>query len=862
MIMENEKYDISGMSCASCANAVERAAKSVKGVTDVSVNLLMNSMLVSYKGPATPSLIIEAIQKAGYKATLANRKEEKTSIEDDRFLDKETPLLAKRLIASFILLVPLFYLGTGYMLSWPLGVFNDNPIYLGLTEMLLSLAIMLINHEFFLSGSKALYRRSPNMDTLVMLGSGIAWIYSVAMLYLMGRDALSMNMNSLMRDAMNLSFETSGMVPALITIGKTLESYSKGKTTSALKGLLDLAPKEAHLLIDDEEKTVLASSLKVGDLFLVKPGESIPVDGTIKKGESAVDESPLTGESLPVDKKIGDKVSTATINQNGALICEATRVGEETTLSQIIKMVEASSGTKTKISEITDKIAGIFVPIVLLVSLITFIFWMIFGQNFVSSLDEVTLLSYSLERAISILVISCPCALGLATPVAIMVGNGLAARKGILFKNARALEEAGKIDFVVLDKTGTITQGKPKVTNIIPSQVIEFDLLQIAASIEANSSHPLAIAVKEEAKERNIALLKTNAFQNLPGSGLLASIGNDEYLAGSPLFFKEKGIIGVKEQAMIDNLSLEGKTPLLFAKNKHFLGVIAVSDVIKEDSKIAIKEFMEMGITPVMLTGDNEITARSIAMEVGIKGVIASCLPIDKQNVIKRLKENGKVAMIGDGINDAVSLTEADVGIAIGAGSDIAIDSSDIVLMKFSLMDAVAAIRISKATYHNIKENLFWAFIYNLIMIPIAAGVFSAFGLAKLRPWMGAAAMSLSSVTVVLNALRLNLFNPYKDRDRKKNPKPLPSFLTNEACPIIMNSIDKENKNMKVEITIEGMMCEHCVSHVKSALESVDGVVNASVSLKDKQAIVDLSKGIPNEKLIKAIEDVGYKAKI
>ena len=695
-----------------------------------------------------------------------------------------------------------------------------------------------------------------------MLGSGIAWIYSVAMLYLMGRDALSMNMNSLMRDAMNLSFETSGMVPALITIGKTLESYSKGKTTSALKGLLDLAPKEAHLLINDEEKTVLASSLKVGDLFLVKPGESIPVDGIIKKGESAVDESPLTGESLPVDKKIGDKISAATINQNGALVCEARHVGEETTLSQIIKMVETSSGTKTKISEAANKVAGIFVPIVLFISLITFVFWMIFGQEFVSSLEGVTLLSYSLERAISILVISCPCALGLATPVAIMVGNGLAARNGILFKNARALEATGKIDFVVLDKTGTITKGKPKVTDIIPTTNNEDDFLQIAASIEANSSHPLAIAVNEEAKERNIALLKTSSFQNLVGSGLVATIGNDEYLAGSPLFFKKKGIIDEKVNQKIIELSLGGKTPLLFAKNNHYLGIIAVSDVIKEDSKEAIKEFFDLGITPIMLTGDNERTARAIAEEVGIKSVIANCLPLDKQNAIKRLKENGKVAMIGDGINDAVSLTEADVGIAIGAGSDIAIDSSDIVLMKSSLMDAVAAIRISKATYRNILENLFWAFIYNLIMIPIAAGVFSAFGLAKLRPWMGAAAMSLSSVTVVLNALRLNLFKPYINKGHKKNAKPLPTFLTNEMCPINTSSNDKEDKNMKIEIAIEGMMCEHCVSHVKSALEKVDGVTKADVSLKDKKATITLSKDVPNEKLIKAVSDAGYKAKI
>ncbi len=853
----DEKYDISGMSCAACANHVEKAVKGVKGVTDVNVNLLTNSMLVSYESPANPSFIVEAVATAGYGASLHQKEAQKQSKinDDDRFKDHETPKLLKTLIASLILLIPLFYIGMGYMLDWPLGAFGENPFYVGLTEMLLSLSIMLINYRFFVSGVKSVLHRSPNMDTLVMLGAGISWLYSVAILFLMGRDALNMDMNALMKDSMNLSFETSGMVPALITVGKTLESYSKGKTTNALKGLFDLAPKEAHLLVDGSEQTVLANSLKQGDLFLVKPGESFPADGIVIEGESAVDESPLTGESLPVDKKKGDKISTASINQNGALICKATHVGEETSLNQIIKMVENASSTKTKISEITDRVAGIFVPIVLCFSLITFIFWMCLGKGFVNQLGDTTLLSYSLERAISILVISCPCALGLATPVAIMAGSGLGARNGILFKNASTLENTGKIDFIVLDKTGTVTEGKPRVTDVLPKGGInEEEFLIIASSIESNSSHPLAKAIASEAKERNLSTIHVDSFENLVGNGIKASIGKDNYLAGSFSFFMKNKIIGESEQKEASSLANDGKTPLFFAKNGYFIGIIAVSDTIKKDSAKAVKELIRLGITPIMLTGDNEKTAKAIAKEAGIDIVVANCLPLDKQNTIKELKQYGKVAMVGDGINDAVALSEADVGIAIGAGSDIAIDSSNLVLMKSSLLDAVAAIRISKATYRNIKENLFWAFFYNLVMIPIAAGAFSALGLAKLRPWMGAAAMSLSSVTVVLNALRLNLFHAYKETRKIQLRKKLaPQFS-------ISNSIQEENEEMTMKIHVEGMMCEHCVKHVKEAIEKIDGVKEAKVSLTEKNALVTITKDVPTASILQAITGAGYKA--
>lgn len=854
-MVKDEKYDVTGMSCAACSAHVENAVKQLKGVKEVSVNLLTNSMVVSYEEPVTPESIVKAVSDAGYGAKKEGKEEAASSLNEDRFVDKETPKLVKRLVLSLILLIPLFYIGMGYMLSWPLGEFGENPFYVALTEMLLSLSIMLINYKFFVSGAKAIIHKAPNMDTLVMLGSGISWIYSVAMLFVMGNNAMSMNMEGVMRASMNISFETSGMVPALIAIGKTLESYSKGKTTNALKGLFDLAPKEAHLLVEGEEKTVLASSLKEGDVFLTKPGESFPADGIVLKGESAVDESPLTGESLPIDKKEGDKVSTASLNQNGALVCKATHVGEATTLSQIIKMVEEASGTKTKISEVADKVAGVFVPIVLLIALIVTVCWLIFGQDFVAGLEDVTNLSYALERGISILVISCPCALGLATPVAIMVGNGLAARHGILFKNASALEKTGKIDFVVLDKTGTITEGKPKVTDILPYKMSENEFLEKAASIEANSSHPLALAVLAEAKRKGIAIKPVSSFTNMPGNGIKGILDGENYLAGSYSFFLKSGLVDHALQKQVDDLAKDGKTPLLFAKDDCFIGIIAVADTLKEDSSEAIRSLTTLGITPIMLTGDNEVTAKAIAKNAGIEAVVANCLPLDKQKTIKELKQYGTVAMVGDGINDAVALSEADIGIAIGAGSDIAIDSSEVVLMKSSLMDVVKAIRISKVTYRNILENLFWAFFYNLIMIPIAAGAFSALGLAKLRPWMGAAAMSLSSVTVVLNALRLNLFKPEKkEKTHHRLRKELPAFLG--------TSIQKEGKeeNMEIELSIKGMMCEHCVKHVKEALEKVGGVTHAEVSLEKKNAVVSTNGTVSKETLTNAVKEAGYEA--
>ncbi len=849
MLIENEKYNVSGMSCASCLAHITKAVSKIEGVKDVSVNLLTNSMVVTYEEPANSQKIVKAVSDAGYAASL-KEKEKAATVSDDRFADKETPKLIKRLIASLILLVPLFYIGMGYMLSWPLGGFGKNPFYVALTEMLLALVIMLINNKIFINGFKALIKGRPNMDSLVMLGSSISWIYSVAIIFIMGAKAMSMDMDGLMKISMNISFETAGMVPALITIGKTLESFSKGKTTSALKGLLDLAPKEAHLLINGKEVTILASNVNANDTFIVKPGESFPVDGVVIKGESAVDESPLTGESLPIDKKEGDKVSSATINQNGVLICKATNVGGETTLNQIIKMVENAASTKTKISEVADKVAGIFVPMVLSISLIVFAFWMLLGANFVASLGNESLLTYSLERAISILVISCPCALGLATPVAIMVGSGLAAKHNILFKNASSLENTGKIDFVVLDKTGTITVGKPKVTNVKAINKNEKELLEIALSLELNSSHPLAKAIVNYANNRKINAIPTSNFENLPGNGIKADIGGATYLGGSYLYFQKLGIDTSLVEKEASKLSNDGKTPLLFAKNNQLIGIIYVSDTLKDDSLKAINNFKKMGITPIMLTGDNEKTAKIIASSVGIDYLKASCLPIDKQNLIKELKKYGKVAMVGDGINDAVALNEADIGIAIGAGSDIAIDSADVVLMKSSLLDAVKAVNISKKTYKNILENLFWAFIYNLIMIPIASGAFSSLGLTKLRPWMGAAAMSLSSVCVVLNALRLNLYNPSKIAKRRKK-----EILPKELFE------NRKEENMEKTIYVEGMMCEHCVRHVKDSLEKIDGVSFANVSLKEKKAVVTLSKDVSDEILKRAIADAGYEAK-
>lgn len=861
----NEKYTISGMSCAACSARVEKAVKNLKGIKEVNVNLLTNSMLVSYDESLTSQQIIEAVVKAGYGATLAESTQESKIKNDKKDLeDHETPKLIRRLIISVIILLPLFYLGMGYMFNWPLGYLRENVLILSLIEMSLSLAIMIINKKFFISGTKAIFHGGLNMDTLVALGAGVAFLYSFVMMFFlanaaMSGDDLTAREHAMHMIMMNISFETAGMVPTLITIGKTLESYSKGKTTSAIKGLLDLAPKTANVIRNNAELQVNLEDVQLNDVFIVRPGESIPVDGEIIAGSSSVDESALTGESMPVDKNIGDLVKSATINKNGVLTCKAVRVGNDTTLNQIIKMVETAAGTKAKISSLADKVSGIFVPVVIGVALIVFICWLIFGKSFIESHNDIqsSLLSYSIERGIAVLVISCPCALGLATPVAIMVGSGKGAKNGVLFKNASTIEETGKIDFIILDKTGTITKGQPKVTDIRTiGNVNEEEFLQVAYSLEFSSEHPLSLAIKELAIEKEIKNLEVKDFLSLSGRGIKGMINNELCLGGNLKLMQENNI-NIKEiESITDGFSNQGKTSLIFTKGPQILGVIAVSDVIKEDSKNAIELLKGLGIVPIMLTGDNNKAAHYVANQVGIDYVISDVLPEGKLDIINEMKKYGKVAMVGDGINDAASLTAADVGIAIGQGSDIAIESASVVLMKSTLMDAYAAIRLSQQTLLNIKENLFWAFFYNIIMIPIAAGAFSGLGLYKVAPWMGSAAMALSSIFVVTNALRLNLFNAYKAKKKKKHVE-VPALLMNEykPCPVI-----KGGENMERVIKVNGMMCMHCVAHVKEALEKVPGVTNVVVSLESNNAIVQ--GDAKEEDLIKAVEDAGYQASL
>ncbi|MBE6141700.1 MAG: heavy metal translocating P-type ATPase [Erysipelotrichaceae bacterium] len=850
----DEKYKITGMSCAACSARVFKAVSSIKGVKEANVNLLTNSIVISYDEKVTNSnRIIEAVKKAGYGAELISLDNNITPISKEELIDKETPRLFKRLIVSLIILIPLFYLGMGFMLNWPLGALKDNIWLLSLIEMLLSLVIIIINNKFFVSGFKAIIHRSMNMDTLVMLGSGVAFIYSFIMMIMLWA---SKDMSTQHMYMMNISFETAGMVPTLITIGKTLESYSKGKTTNSIKALMDLSPKTAILIKEDKEIEVKVEDIKLNDIFIVKPGMSIPVDGEVIKGESSVDESMLTGESIPLDKEVGSLVKSATINQNGVLICKAIRVGNDTTLNQIISSVEKAANSKAKISQIADKVSGIFVPVVVIISIIVFLGWFIFGKDFLATHQDIeaSLLSYSLERAIAVLVISCPCALGLATPVAIMVGSGKGARNGILFKNAEAIEETGKVSYVILDKTGTITLGKPSVTDVI-SYIKEEELLEIAYSLENNSSHPLALAVNNYAKEKGIKSLTVTDFKNISGKGLSGKVNNEIVLAGNTKFMTDNNIDTSKYINDIEKLAKVGKTPLIFAKNQVIIGIIAVSDVIKSDAKEAITNIKNLGIVPIMLTGDNEYSASYIAHQVGIDYVISNVLPEGKEEVIKMIKKYGKVMMVGDGINDAIALTSSDIGIAIGNGNDIAIDSSSVVLMKSNLNDVYSSIRLSEYVYLNIKENLFWAFIYNLVMIPIAAGVFSGLGLYKLAPWMGSAAMALSSVFVVLNALRINLFNPYKKTIRHKEVKIPDELVSYNQCDINK----KENKNMTKVIKIEGMMCQHCVAHVKEALEGIKGVKSVNVSLNDNNATLELEKEIKDKVFIKAIEKAGYK---
>lgn len=830
-----EQYNVSGMSCAACSSRVEKAVGKVDGVTSCTVSLLTNSM--SVEGTATTEQIISAVENAGYGASL---KSNAKVISNNNILeDKETPLMKKRLIFSLIFLVILMYFSMGHMmLGLPLPkYFNDNHIAMGLVQLLLTITIMVINQRFFINGFKGLIHKSPNMDTLVALGSGASFVYSVYALFVMTTAQLNGGSNAAMEYMNEFYFESAAMILALITVGKMLEAYSKGKTTDALKGLMKLAPKTAVIYKDNKEINVPIEQVKKGDIFVVKPGETIPVDGVVVYGESAVNESALTGESIPVDKAIGDSVTSASINQSGYIRCQASRVGEDTTLSQIIKMVSDASATKAPIAKIADKVSGIFVPVVITIAIITIVVWLLMGES----------VGFALARGISVLVISCPCALGLATPVAIMVGNGKGAKNGILFKTAAALEQTGGTNIVALDKTGTITKGEPKVTDIIPNDDIsENELLSLAYSIELNSEHPLAKAVIEKAEEVNSNKCEVTEFKALAGNGLKGTINGSEVIGGSLKFISSNIDLNNDIIKKAEMLAENGKTPLLFANNK-LIGIIAVADVIKEDSEQAINELKNMGIRVVMITGDNEKTANAISKAVGVDEVIAGVMPEGKDKVIRQLKENGKVAMVGDGINDAPALTSADIGIAIGTGADIAVDAADVVLMKNNLTDVPAAIRLSRAVLRNIHENLFWAFIYNVIGIPLAAGVFIGILGWKLNPMFGAAAMSLSSFCVVSNALRLNLFNIYRtNKDHKIKTKKF-NHISNEI---------KEEKKM-TKINIEGMMCGHCAAHIEKALKAVNGVESVNISLENKCA--EVTGNVDNELLKKAVVDAGYE---
>lgn len=838
-----QKYDVTGMSCAACSARVEKAVKKVDGVTSCSVSLLTNSMGV--EGTASSDKIIAAVKAAGYGASLSGGAKQKSGdVGSDTLKDTETPALLRRLIASVVFLVVLMYISMGHMMwGWPLPeILAHNHVAQGLIQLILTAIIMVINQKFFISGFKGLIHRSPNMDTLVALGSGAAFVYSTYALFAMTQAQLVGDHAAVMSYMHELYFESAAMILTLITVGKTLEARSKGRTTDALKGLMRLAPKTAVVVRDGAEQQVEISQVRVGDIFVVRPGESIPVDGVVLEGSTAVNESALTGESISVDKQEGDRVSAATLNQSGFIRCEATKVGEDTTLSQIIKMVSDAAATKAPIAKVADKVSGVFVPIVISIAVITTIIWLFVGEGFGSAL----------ARGISVLVISCPCALGLATPVAIMVGNGVGAKNGILFKTAQSLELAGKVDTVVLDKTGTITRGEPRVTDVIPSEGVgENELLYLANSLECKSEHPLAKAILEYAEGLKISGGEVENFKALPGNGLSGVIGSEEISGGNLKFISTKAKVSDEIQRIALRLSEQGKTPLFFAKGGSLLGVIAVSDVIKEDSPEAVNQLKKMGIRVVMLTGDNERTAKAIGAEAGVDEVIAGVLPDGKESVIKRLRDEGRtVAMVGDGINDAPALTRADIGIAIGAGTDIAIDAADIVLMKSRLSDVPAAIRLSRKTLRNIHENLFWAFIYNIIGIPLAAGVFIPIFGWRLNPMFGAAAMSLSSVCVVTNALRLNFVKIFSSKHDKK-------IRHKNALKNTKNI--KEKSAMTKTLKIEGMMCPHCEATVKSALEEVDGVLSAEVSHTEGKAEVTLSKDVPLEALQKAVEDKGYK---
>ena len=837
-----EQYQVTGMSCAACSARVEKAVSSVEGVTSCSVSLLTNSMGV--EGTADSSVIIKAVEDAGYGAKKKGVQTQSNSSDADLLKDRETPVLKKRLITSLCFLIPLMYLSMGHMMwNWPIPkILDGNHVAMGLIQLLFTTIIMVINQKFFISGFKSLFHKAPNMDTLVALGSAASYGYSVYILFAMTDAQMHQNMDAVMKYMHEFYFESAAMILTLITVGKMLEARSKGKTTDALKSLMKLAPKTAIVIRNEQEIEVGIEQVHQGDIFVVKPGENIPVDGIIIEGNSALNESALTGESIPVDKKEGDAVSAATLNTSGYLKCEATRVGEDTTLSQIIQMVSDAAATKAPIAKVADKVSGIFVPTVICIAIATMIIWLLVGQSF----------GFALARGISVLVISCPCALGLATPVAIMVGNGMGAKHGIMFKTAVSLEETGKTQIVALDKTGTITSGEPQVTDLVPADgVSEEELLKGAFALEQKSEHPLARAILALAEEKGLAREEVSDFSALPGNGLVAKRNGKELCGGNRALITKKAVLSKQMEEQAAKLSEEGKTPLFFSEDGKMLGMIAVADVIKEDSPRAVKELQNMGIRVVMLTGDNERTARAIGAEAGVDEVIAGVLPDGKEAVISRLKEKGKVAMVGDGINDAPALTSADIGIAIGAGTDIAIDAADVVLMKSRLSDVPAAIRLSRATLRNIHENLFWAFIYNIIGIPLAAGVWIPLFGWKLNPMFGAAAMSLSSFCVVTNALRLNLFRMH---DASKDKR-------------IKNEILKEDLNMTTEqgmvktMTIEGMMCGHCEARVKKTLEAIEGVASAEVSHEKGTAVVTLTAPVSDDVLKTAVEAQDYTVK-
>ena len=845
-----EQYIVTGMSCAACSARVEKAVSEVEGVTSCSVSLLTNSMGV--EGTASSSAIIQAVEEAGYGASPKGGQEQSKeggfdSLQDS-LKDRETPVLRRRLLSSVIFLLLLMYLSMGHMMwGWPLpSFFEGNHVAMGLAQLLLTVIIMVLNQKFFISGFKSLWHRAPNMDTLVALGSSAAFVYSTYALFAMTDAQVKGDADAVMGYMHEFYFESAAMILTLITVGKMLEAYSKGKTTDALKGLMNLTPKTAVLVRNGAEVEVPVEQVKKGDIYVVRPGGNIPVDGVVLEGNSAVDESALTGESIPVDKAQGDSVSAATINQSGVLRCEATRVGEDTTLSKIIRMVSDAAATKAPIAKIADQVSGVFVPAVVTIAVITILVWLLLGKD----------IGFALARGISVLVISCPCALGLATPVAIMVANGVGARNGILFKTAVSMEETGKTAIVALDKTGTITQGEPKVTDLLPAEdVTEGQLLADAFHLEQMSEHPLARAVLDYGTQKGVSSKKVSAFQALPGNGLSAVCEGVHLTGGSVAYISSRTALSDKVKQQAQELADQGKTPLCFLRDDRYIGMIAVADVIKEDSPRAVRELRNMGIHVVMLTGDNRRTAEAIGAQAGVDEVVADVLPDGKENVIRELQKFGKVAMVGDGINDAPALTRADMGIAIGAGTDVAIDAADVVLMKSRLSDVPAAIRLSRAALRNIHENLFWAFIYNVIGIPLAAGVWIPLFGWKLNPMFGAAAMSLSSFCVVTNALRLNLFKLHNaGMDHKRKDAIAVDIISDNS-----NNKKEEDNKMTKTIHIEGMMCGHCEAHVKKALEAIDGVAEAQASHEKGTAVVTLTADVADDVLTKAVEEQDYK---